>query len=551
MSEYINITIGGYESFKIEKYTQIKEIANRFSHMCKYPILLAKVDNQLEELHKKLASDCSIEFLDITDANGYRTYQRSVAFLMVCAAKEVLGVDTRIRIEHSINKNYYCEVEKEGLVITEAMVAAIEERMLKLVSEDILIQRISLPTEEGIEIARKVGLEDKERFLKYRRTANVNFYRMGWFYDYFYGKIVPSTGHLKVFKLHQEMGGFMLQFPDVNNPEIMSELKPHGKIANIFMESSAWAKIMKVDTVPALNDIICSQSAKSIIQINEALHEKKISNIADEIYEKNKKMVLIAGPSSSGKTTFATRLSIQLSASGLRPHIISLDDYYLELDKVPLDEFGQHDLETVDSIDVEGFNKDIAKLLAGETVEMPQFNFITCKREYKGRYITLAADEVLVVEGIHGLNKRIGESIPESAKFRIFISALTQLNIDDHNRIPTSDTRLIRRLVRDIRNRGVNPAKTLATWPSVARGEAKHIFPHQENADAMFNSALIYELCILKAYVEPLLFSIEKDKPEYTEARRLLKFMDSFLHITPEAVPSNSILREFIGGSCF
>ena len=551
MSDYINITIGDYESLKVEKYTPIKEIAGRFSHICKYPILLAKVNNQLEELHKELTCDCKIEFLDISDANGYRTYQRSTAFLMICAAKEILGKDARIRIEHSINKNYYCEVEKEGIELTEAVVAAIEERMRKLVSEDITIKRISLPTEEGIEIARRVGLEDKERFLKYRRTASVNFYRMGWFYDYFYGKIAPSTGYLKVFKLHKEMAGFILQFPDVNNPEIMSELKPSGKISHIFMESSKWARIMKVDTVPALNDIICSQSAKSIIQVNEALHEKKISNIADEIFEKNKKMVLIAGPSSSGKTTFATRLSIQLSANGLRPQIISLDDYYHEPDKVPVDEFGQPDLETVDSIDVAGFNNDVAKLLAGERVEIPNFNFITCKREYHGRYIKLEAEDVLVVEGIHGLNKRIGESAPESAKFRIFISALTQLNIDDHNRIPTSDTRLVRRLVRDIRNRGVNPAKTIATWPSVTRGEAKHIFPHQENADAMFNSALIYEMCVLKAYVEPLLFSIEKDKPEYTEARRLLKFMDSFLHITPEAVPSNSILREFIGGSCF
>jgi len=551
MSDFINIRIEGYESFKVEKYTSLLEIAARYSHMCKYPILLAQVDNQLEELHKKLVGDCRIEFLDISDSNGYRTYQRSVAFLMICAAKEVLGTDTRVRIEHSINKNYYCEIEKDGITLTEDIIEAIEKRMQKLVGEDIVIERISLPTEEGIEIARKVGLRDKERFLKYRRTASVNFYRMGWFYDYFYGKIVPSTGYLKVFKLHKEMNGFILQFPDVNNPEIMSELKPHGKISNIFMESSKWARIMKVDTVPALNDIICSQSAKSIIQVNEALHEKKISNIADEIFEKNKKMVLIAGPSSSGKTTFATRLSIQLSANGLKPHIISLDDYYLELSKVPLDEFGKPDLETIDSIDVAGFNNDIAKLLAGETVEMPQFNFITCKREYRGRYITLNSEDVLVVEGIHGLNKRIGENIADNAKFRIFISALTQLNIDDHNRIPTSDTRLIRRLVRDIRNRGVNPAKTLATWPSVARGEAEHIFPHQENADAMFNSALIYELCVLKAYVEPLLFSVEKDQEEYTEARRLLKFMDSFLHITPEAVPGNSILREFIGGSSF
>ena len=550
MKEYINVTVGDYE-IKTEKNTRLITLAGRYSHTCKYPILLAKVDNQLEELNKKLASDCHVEFLDITDPNGYRTYQRTTSFLMICAAKEILGTDTRVIVEHSINKNYYCIVEKDGLTLTEEIIASIEQRMWELVSKDIVIERISIPTEEGTGIASEMGLPDKEALLKYRRTANVNFYRMGWFYNYFYGKIAPSTGYLKIFKLVKSSEGFLLLFPDSSNPNTLNEIKPHDKLFKIFSESSKWAKIMNVDTVSALNDVICSQSAMNIIRVNEALHEKKISNIADAIHERGKKIVLIAGPSSSGKTTFANRLSIQLAAGGLHPHIISLDDYYLERSLVPLDEFGQPDFEALEALDIAQFNKDISLLMNGELVNLPKFNFISGKREYRRHALKMGADDVLVVEGIHGLNKAVGSSISDDLKFSIFISALTQLNIDDHNRIPTSDTRLIRRLVRDIRHRGVLPATTISMWPSVARGEAKHIFPHQERADAMFNSALVYELCVLKTFVEPLLFGVEKDQPEFTEARRLLKFMDSFLSISPEEVPKNSILREFIGGSSF
>jgi len=550
MPEYISVNLGNYE-IKTEKGTRLIDLAGRYSHVCKYPILLAKVDNQLEELYKKIVSDCQVEFLDITDPNGYRTYQRTASFLMICAAKEILGRDTRVIVEHSINKNYYCTVEKEGLTLTEEIIASIEQRMREIVAKDIVIKRKSIPTEEGEEIAKAMGLPDKEAFLKYRRTANVNFYLMDWFYNYFYGKIVPSTGYLKVFKLVKEQEGFLLQFPDSKNPNVLSEIKHHDKLFKIFTESSKWAKIMSVDTVSALNDVICKESPSNIIRVNEALHEKKISNIADMISEQGKKIALIAGPSSSGKTTFANRLSIQLAASGLHPHIISLDDYYLERSFIPLDEFGQPDFEALEALDVEQFNKDVALLMSGGSVYLPKFNFIAGKREYRKQALTMGPDDVLLVEGIHGLNKAIGASLSDEMKFKIFISALTQLNIDDHNRIPTSDTRLIRRLVRDVRMRAVSPATTLSMWPSVARGEAKHIFPYQENADVMFNSALVYELCVLKSFVEPLLFAVEKDQPEFTEARRLLKFMDSFLGISPEEVPKNSILREFIGGSSF
>ncbi|MDR2899275.1 MAG: nucleoside kinase [Clostridiales bacterium] len=551
MADYININIKDGKPEIVEKYAVLSDIARRYAHTCKYPILLAKVNNQLEELTKRLTGDCYIEFLDLTDPNGYRTYQRSVAFLMICAAKEILGIETRIVVEHSINKNYYCELTRGGLRLTEDMVKQIEERMTELVSRDLPIKKFSIPTEEGIEIARKMGLHDKERFLKYRRTANVNFYRLDWFYDYFYGHIVPSTGYLKVFKLIREMDGLMLQFPDNKDPGVMSEIKPHEKISRIFMESSKWARIMKVDTVPALNDIICNRGSKEIIRVNEALHEKKISNLADMIYQRGKKIVLIAGPSSSGKTTFANRLAVQLNASGLTPRVISLDDYYLDRDKIPFGEDGTQDFETIDAFDVDGFNNDVERLLKGEEVEIPHFNFLTGHREYKGKLFKLKNTDVIVVEGIHGLNEKVAMNVKHGVKFRIFISALTQLSIDDHNRIPTSDTRLLRRLVRDVTTRGIDPAVNIGMWPKVAQSEALHIFPHQENADAMFNSALVYELCVIKQYVEPLLFSIEKFQPEYTEARRLLKFLDSFLTISPDEVPSNSLLREFIGGSSF
>ena len=344
--------------------------------------------------------------------------------------------------------------------------------------------------------------------------------------------------------------GFILQFPHSNIQGALCELKPVNKISQVFQESYKWGKILKVDTVGALNNMICNDNFGHITRISEALHEKKIAEIADMILNQKKSIVLIAGPSSSGKTTFAERLCIQLRVNGLRPHIISMDNYF-DMSRLPLDEFGQPDYEALEYVDTEQINEDLVNLLKGKQVDIPTFNFITDSREYKGNYLKLNDDDVIVMEGIHALNEKSTEQISKNDKFKIFISALTQLNVDDHNRIPTTDTRLIRRIVRDHQFRGFSATRTIKMWPSVMRGESKNIFPYQEESDAMFNSALVYEICILKQFVEPLLFKIEKTCEEYTEARRIIKFLDCILGVSSEPVPKNSILREFIGGSCF
>lgn len=551
MDGYLNIRVKGHEPIKVLKKTKLYDLSRNYQMDLKYPILLAKVNNQLSELTKELTEDSEVEFLDITNPNGFKTYQRSTIFLMICAAKEILGKKTRIVVEHSINKNLYCEIPDGEIKITDELLKQIQDRMVQLAEKDIVIEKLSLSMDEGMVKAREFGLQDKEQILKYRTTSNVNFYKLDWFYDYFYGQIVLSTGYLKIFKLVKEMNGFLLQFPDPNDPHKLNELKDRQKISKVFMESSKWAKILKVDTVGALNDVICKDKLNEFIRINEGLHEKKITNIADIIYQNNKRVVLIAGPSSSGKTTFAKRLGLQLKVNGLNPRVISLDDYYLDRDSVPIGPDGKPDFECLESIDVNQFNIDLQYLLAGKKVDIPKFNFASGQREYKGDFISLSNDDVIIIEGIHGLNDKVAENVDGNQKFKIFISALTQLNIDDHNRIPTTDTRLIRRIVRDHKHRGFSALTTLAIWPAVTRGEALHIFPYQEKADTVFNSALIYEMCVLKQFAQPLLFGIDKTSPEYTEARRLLKFLDSFIGVSSEFVPQSSIIREFIGGSCF
>ncbi len=547
----INVNIAGGETIRVEAGTKLSEIAKKYKPESGEPILVAEINNDLQELHREVTDDCTVEFLDITDSNGYRVYQRSVAFLMIYAVKEVLGQKTRVVIQHSINKNYYCNIIAEGFVLTGEHLEKIEAKMRETVEKNLPIEKYSLPIEEAVKLSKHFGLDDKVRILKYRRTSNVNFYKLDWFYDYFYGHLAPNTGCLKLFKLVMGEDGFILQLPSTSDPKQLGERKSLAKISNIFRESSEWASILKADTVGALNDIICSGERGMFVRINEALHEKKIASLADMIQERRSKLVLIAGPSSSGKTTFAERLSIQLRVNGLQPYVISLDDYYLDREKVPLDEYGQPDLETVHSIDIEQINKDFSGLMRGETVELPTFNFLTGKREYKGRFMKLNPENILVVEGIHGLNSLTSQSVPKEMKFKIVISALTQLIIDDHNRIPTSDTRLIRRIVRDSKYRGASAEKTISMWPSVLRGEEKYIFPFQEDADAVFNSALVYELCVLKHYVEPALLGVPQSVHEYTQARRLVKFLDCFVGFSSEDVPPNSILREFIGGSCF
>lgn len=407
--------------------------------------------------------------------------------------------------------------------------------------------------EDAREIARRQGMPDKDELFRYRRASNVNLYELDGFYDYFYGYMPPATGNLKVFSLMAYENGFLIRFPDPKQPEVLREFSNPKKISSVFLEQMHWCQLMGVKNVAELNHTLTQGKFGDLIRINEALHEKKIAEIADMIHQRLDKVrvVLIAGPSSSGKTSFANRLCIQLQVLGIQPHKISLDDYFVERDKTPVDENGKRNYEHIHALDLPLLNDDLKKMIAGELVDLPTYNFVTGKREYNGNRIQAKKGEILVLEGIHGLNDMLTSEIPAEQKFKIFISAMTQLNVDDHNRISTSDSRLIRRIVRDYQFRGRDAAETIRTWNDVTDGEAENIFPYQENADAIFNSATIYELSVLKQYAEPQLFAIGEDQPEYITAKRLIKFLGYFLAAPGTEIPNNSLIKEFVGGSCF
>ncbi|MCL1988612.1 MAG: nucleoside kinase [Firmicutes bacterium] len=546
--EKIKVTVAKHGTIEISQNTTLQELSQQLTF--DRPILLAKLNNQLKELHNPIYYDCNVEFLDITDANGYRAYQRGVAFLMIYAIK-TLFKNVRIVVGHSINKNYYCELPNFGQPLTEQLLQDIEKIMLELVQKNTPIEKIVLPLEKGLKIFSDLDMPDKIEMLKYRRTSYVNFYKLDWLHDYFYGHLPANAGCLDSFKLSLRSKGILLQFPSSYHGYKLVDATHYTKISEVFEESNQWARLIKIDTVGSLNNKLCTTGIGEVIQVTEALHEKKIANLADQIMHGHKRIVLIAGPSSSGKTTFASRLGVQLRVNGVQPYVISLDNYYVNRDQTPVDEDGKFDFETIRALDTEQINQDLSSLLSNERVNMPIYNFLTGKREYKNNYLKLAKNDVLIIEGIHGLNDIIGKGIPRENMFKIFISALTQINIDDHNRIPTTDTRLVRRIVRDHQFRGYSAETTINMWYSVMRGEGKYIFPFQEEADAFFNSALVYEMCVLKQFAEPLLFNIDKTSPAYAEAKRLIKFLDSFLGVSSEFVPPNSILREFVGGSNF
>ena len=547
----INVNITGVGQVEVEKGITLFEISEKYAHARTRPALVAKVNNELQDLGRQVLYDAQVEFLDITDPQGFRAYQRGVTFLMVYAAKAVLGKKTRVVVAHSINKNYCCEFPEIPGEVTEETLGQIEAVMREAVAKNLPIEKHSIPKETAYHICEELGLHDKNTLHKYRHNMTFSFYKLDWMFNYFYGEMVPRTGRLDQFKLVKRKRGFMLQFPDAAHNYQFVELAPENRLSEVFAESNQWMRIMKTDTVGALNDKLCQDGCGEVIRVAEALHEKKIALLADQILGDNRHVVLIAGPSSSGKTTFATRLGVQLRAAGAIPHVISLDNYYLNREDCPRDENGDYDFETINAIDTAQINKDLMAMLAGEAVEIPTFNFFTGRREYKGNVKKLSEKDVLILEGIHGLNERVGTDVPRSDKFKIFISALTQINIDDHNRIPTADARLIRRMVRDNLFRGASAATTISMWPSVQRGEVKYIYPCQDLADTFFNSAVVYEMCVLKQYAEPLLFAIKPDAPQFAEARRLIKFLSSFLSVPSETIPQNSILREFVGGSCF
>ena len=526
-----------------------KECVNLYTH----DIILAVRDGSLCELYKTIDRDCEVEFLTIADKDGNRTYARGMFFMMIKAIYTVFGKDkvTKVRIEHAIGNGYYGEIE--GNVELNADTAKeVKKEMRRLVSEKVVFHKRSVLTAEASEMFRKHKMYDKEKLFRFRRVSKTNIYNLGGFEDYFYGYMPESTEILRYFDFFPYKDGFILLLPDMKQPNCMSGFVPREKLFATFQESNLWGKRMEIETVGDLNEVITNGEFNDIVLIQEALQEKKIAEIAEEIRKKdNVKFVMIAGPSSSGKTTFSHRLSIQLRAVGMCPHPIAVDDYFVDREKTPLDENGNYNFECLDAIDVEQFNADMTALLRGEEVELPTFNFKTGKREYRGNVKKLGKNDILVIEGIHGLNDLLSHSLPRKNKFKIYISALTQLNVDEHNRIPTTDGRLIRRIVRDARTRGSSAERTILMWPSVRKGEQDNIFPYQEDCDVMFNSALLYELAVLKQYAEPLLFSVPKESPAYTEAKRLLKFLDYFLGAGSDDIPRNSILREFVGGSCF
>ena len=516
-------------------------------------IALAKVNGKIRELRKVATKNCTMDFITLKDPIGAKTYARTAILLLVKAFHDVYGKenDTLLKIEFTIGNGYYCNPSKNGIV-TPKLVSAVKKRMLELVNKDLVIDKKSYPIEEANELFRKNGLEDKEKVFRFRRSSVVNVYELDGYYDYYYGYMLPSTGYVKYFNLEAYENGFILNIPNKQNPKEIVPFVPREKLFKALSLGDEWGIKMGITTVGELNEAICDGRLNDIILIQEAFQERRISEIARDIIDhKGVKFVMIAGPSSSGKTTFSHRLSVQLAAHGLKPHPIAVDDYFVNREKTPKDADGNYNFECLEAIDVEKFNQDMLDLLAGKTVELPTFNFKTGQREYKGNLKTLGEDDILVIEGIHGLNDKMSYALPSESKFKIYISALTSLNIDKHNRIPTTDGRLLRRMVRDYRTRGASAQRTIQMWSSVRRGEEENIFPFQESADATFNSAHIYELAALKQFAEPLLYSITPDQPEYYEAKRLLKFFEYFLGIDTEELPKNSIVREFVGGSCF
>ena len=536
-----------------EAGTTYLEIAKEYQKEYSHDIVLVTVDGKLQELHKKVNRDCTLNFETTACDSGHKTYKRSMSLLLVKAIYDVAeheNVD-KVRIHYSVSKGYYCTIEG-NVVLDQQFLDQVEARMHQMVEADLPINKKSVNTDDAIATFARYGMHDKEKLFAYRRVSKVNIYSINEFEDYYYGYMVPSTGYLKCFKLYLYDDGFVLQMPEQKEPEIVPPFEPQNKLFHVLKESTSWGDMQGIETVGALNDRITKGDVRETVLVQEALQEKKIAEIAATIAARPElKFILIAGPSSSGKTTFSHRLSVQLRACGLVPHPIAVDNYFVEREENPVDENGDFDFECLEAVDVELFNRQLGDLLAGKEVVLPRFNFVTGHKEYGPDVKKLGKNDVLVIEGIHCLNPKLTQSLPDENKFKIYISALTQLNIDEQNRIPTTDGRLLRRIVRDARTRGASVARTINMWPSVRKGEEKNIFPYQEEADVMFNSALIYELAVLKPYVEALLFGVDRKAPEYVEAKRLLKFLDYFVGIGSENVPTNSLLREFIGGGCF
>ncbi len=538
--------------FEYEAGLTLETISRDFQKAYPHDIILARVDGKLAELMKTIDEDVSVEFITTGEIIGNEAYRRTASMMMLKAFQDVMGRENfeRLTVQYSLDRGYYCELISDTS-LTKELLDRVKLRMQEIQKENIPIIKKSMPKREAIEIFREHKMYDKVNLFHYRRSSRINVYTLEDTVDYFYGYMAPNTSYVRYFDLYLYDDGFVLQMPEPASPETVDAFEPPEKLFNVLKQSARWGELLGVRTVADINNALADGSFSELMLVQEALQEKKIAEIAESIIESGKRIILIAGPSSSGKTTFSHRLSIQLRAHGLKPHPIPVDNYFVNREDTPLDEYGKPNFECLEALDIKELNKDLQGLLVGEEVELPVFNFVTGKREMSGEKMQIGDRDVLVIEGIHSLNDAMTYSIDQSNKFKIYISALTQLNIDEHNRIPTTDARLLRRIVRDAAKRGTNAAKTISMWQSVRRGEEENIFPYQENCDVMFNSVLIYELAILKQYAEPLLFSVREDQPEYETAKYLIKFLGYFLGASSENVPNNSILREFIGGSCF
>lgn len=535
--------------FEYESGIKVKDILKEHVKNCDF-ITISIVDQNLKELNYKIKKDCELEFLDVRNKDGKRVYMRTLSYIFLMAV-EKLFPKYRVYIKHSLGEGLYCELEGEK-EISQEMIEEIKEEILKIVEKDLPIERRRVTKSEAMKIFKKHNHFSKVKLFEFRKSSCASVYKCADFESYFYGYMLPKTSKIKFFNIQKCQSGLVLLGVDSKSLDKASEFIKQEKLFEIFKESSQWSKVMNVDTLGAFNHMVSTKKYPEMIRIVEAFHEKKISKISDLITKDitKKRVILISGPSSSGKTSFAQRLMIQLKVNQLNPVTISLDDYFVNREDTPKDEDGEYDFESINAIDLELFNKDLNNLLNGEKVHIPSFDFKIGKRVYENKFLQIDSNQPIIIEGIHGLNPALTNSVSEENKFKIYVSALTQMNLDEHNRIPTTDLRLIRRIVRDHQFRGNNALRTLQLWPLVRKGEEKNIFPFQENANIMFNSSLTYELAVLKKYVLPLLKEVDSQRKEYIEAKRLIKFLEYVEEIDDEVdIPPTSIIREFIGGS--
>lgn len=552
MARMIKVNYKDIEEYQFEAGVTLKEISEKFQNHYNYPILIGMVDNDITELTEELTRSCTVDFFDKSSTLGNAAYGRTTQFMLVVAVKELYGENVDVVIDFSIDKGYYCEIK--GKEIDKPDVKKIEEKMKEICKQNYIINKLSVSRFDAIKYFKQKKQVDKAKVLKYISNTYVNLYRINKTYDYFYSELAYSTGQIDDFKLtYIKDNGFVLSYPDTYNPECTLDYKHHEMLFNSFLSYSRWGEKIGIKNAADLNQIVSDGKYNDLIRLAETYYNNQLSSIAEKIAQNNKsiKLVLIAGPSSAGKTTTSKKLQTYLESKGIKTHQISIDDYFVDRTKTPVKPNGELDTESLNAVDVTLFNKHLTKLFEGERVELPEYNFLLGKREYRGKSLKLGENDIVIIEGLHALNEDLTISIERKNKFKVYINALTQLNIDNHNRIHTSDTRKLRRIVRDNKFRSYTASQTLNMWSNIREGEEEHIFPFQDDADFIINSALIYELGILKTYAEPLLFSVDENDPMYSEAIRLINFLRNFLPIPSDYIPQDSVLREFIGASCF